>query len=110
MALTPGDTAYGQSGDYFAGIITQSGKQITAQSVWMGRYKTSGGRVQEAPVLLTNVYGTQREPMADGIWCSSAQMLEDEHHFKERTVLSSFVKTVIFVSPQPRRSKISTDN
>ena len=99
MALTPGDTAYGQSGDYFAGIITQSGKQITAQSVWMGRYKTSGGRVQEAPVLLTNVYGTQREPMADGIWCSSAQMLEDERTTYKTMALKSTIMADLAADP-----------
>ena len=81
MSFTPGDTAFGALGDdtLFAGVITQSGKQVSPLSVWMGRYTASGGKAQEAAVLLTNMYGdVRREPMCDGFWFSSSKMLIDE--------------------------------
>ena len=46
--------------------------------MWMARYRTSGGNAQEAPVILTNVYGERREPVMDGMWFSNKQMLIDE--------------------------------
>lgn len=84
MSHTPADTAYGTLGNFFAGIVTQSGAQIETFSCHLVAFNTcKDPEAGSAPIIITNIYpasdeGGRRDPVFDGLWFSNQTMLTAE--------------------------------